>query len=38
MIDDAAPVVTAGALGSVLKTASEPWLVPPAFVAVTLKW
>ena len=38
MIDDAAPVVTAGAFGSVLNATSEPWLVPPAFVAVTLKW
>ena len=38
MIDEAAPVVTLGAFGSVWKSTSDPWLVPPAFVAVTRKW
>ena len=34
---DAASVVSVGALGSVLKVASEPLLVPPELVAEILK-
>jgi hypothetical protein len=36
-IDEAEPVVTVGGLGSVLNVASAPWLLPPAFVAITRK-
>ena len=38
VIDDAAPVVTVGGLGSVLNVCSLPLLVPPALVAVMRKW
>ena len=36
--EDAAPETTVGGFGSVMSVWSEPWLVPPAFVAETLKW
>ena len=38
VIADAAFVTTVGGFGSVLNVWSEPLLVPPAFVAETLKW
>jgi hypothetical protein len=36
--DEADPVVTVGAFGNVFNVASPPWLAPPPFAAVTLKW
>jgi hypothetical protein len=37
-VEDAGPLMTVGAFGSVLNVSSAPLLVPPAFVAEILKW